>query len=350
MDRVGRFRELFKIEGERLDPARMPAMMRFGGFGEKDAYLVESAVRVSPESFMASLSDPDADRAGDAAASLQIPEAMSVISDMRAALGLPPLRTAKKPADRGGLFRDMFDKLGRRSLADGSMARWGFRPEDVMMVRYIARCRPRDLETMAWDPDCRVASRAADSIAWATSLDRAALASLMEDLRGGMREEAPLPPGPDMAFKKQMSSEARLLRYTGSEAHVSIPREILLDGARLRVTSISDSAFARNAAVREASLPDGVRTIGRYAFFGCSSLESVELPPSLRAIGDGAFCRCSSLESVDLPSGLEKIGDQAFLGCPLETVFLPDSVSQTGRHSFPPGTRLKGHGIRRSAS
>jgi hypothetical protein len=347
MDRAGRFGELFKVLGPSPDPVRIPAMMRFGGFGEKDSYLVESAVRLSPEAFGESISSPDAEKALEAADEIGIPGIVPIVSDMRRARGLQGLRVARRDADRRALFGDMFSDLGRGSLVDGSMRRRGFRPEDVLMVRYIARCCRKDLEAMAWDPDPETAVRAAESIADATSLDRAAVISLMEDIRGDAAEEAPEPPDPGLVFKKHRPSEARLVRYVGSESRVRIPEEAVVNGMRLRVTSISDNAFARNVSLEEIDMADGITSIGRYAFFGCSALREVSLPKDLKSVGLGAFCRCSSLESVDLPQGLERIEDQAFLGCPMEEAFVPETVSSVGRHSFPPTTDVKGRGARR---
>ncbi len=345
MDRTGRFRELFRIGGDSPDPARIPDLMRFGGFGEKDSYLVEAAVRLSPEAFSASFSDPDDARAYDAANSLQVPGIVPIISDMRKALGLSPLHDIRQDADRRVLFEEMIRDLGRSSLADGSMSRRGFLPEDVLMVRYIARCCGRDLSRMAWDPDQRTARRAAESIADATSLDLTAVLSLMDDIRTENTAAPPPPPDPGLIFKKSRPSEAKLVRYTGSEAVVEIPQEAVVEGVRLRVTSISDNAFARNTGLMEVSIPGTVRIIGRYAFFGCTALTDARMSEGTRTIEMGAFCRCASLESVDLPTGLESIGDQAFLGCPMEEMFVPASVNSVGRHAFPADCRLIGRSL-----
>ncbi len=342
MDRADRFRQLFKVGGGSLDPAGIPALMRFGGFTEKDSYLVEAAVRLSPEAFRIAFSDPDDERARDAAESIEVPGIAPIVSDMRRALGLRPLRTIVKGTDRRRMFADMFDELGYGSLVDGSMSRRGFLPEDVLMVEYMVKCCRRELSRMVKSPEPEVAEHAADAIAEKTSLDKVAVLALMEDMRGEEKREAPIVVDPDLVFKKSRPSEARVVRYKGSAGRVDVPREAVVDGVRLRVTSVSDNAFARNTDLVEVSLPEGVRSIGRYAFYGCTALTSAKLPEGLKTIGPGAFCRCSSLESVDLPQGLESIEDQAFLGCPMEEVFLPESVTRVGPHSFPSGTKRMG--------
>lgn len=45
-------------------------------------------------------------------------------------------------------------------------------------------------------------------------------------------------------------------------------------------------------------IPEGVTTIGDYAFGDCSSLTSITLPESLTSIGWRAFYGCSSLQAI----------------------------------------------------
>ena len=68
------------------------------------------------------------------------------------------------------------------------------------------------------------------------------------------------------------------------------------DGRYLIVDGILNS-FAP-AGLTEYTIPDGVTTIGWYAFFYCYSITSVTIPDSVIAIGYEAFYGCSSLTSV----------------------------------------------------
>ena len=52
------------------------------------------------------------------------------------------------------------------------------------------------------------------------------------------------------------------------------------------------------AGLSEYNIPDGVTTIGNYAFQGCSNLTSITIPDSVTTIGVYSFAFCSSLTSV----------------------------------------------------
>ncbi len=66
--------------------------------------------------------------------------------------------------------------------------------------------------------------------------------------------------------------------------------------------------YAIGKAATEFVIPDGVMSIGEYAFYGCSSLTSIEIPDSVTSIGDDAFYNCSSLEYT-IKDGLKYLGN-----------------------------------------
>lgn len=64
-----------------------------------------------------------------------------------------------------------------------------------------------------------------------------------------------------------------------------------------------------------ASLPDSVRSIGRDAFYSCSSMRDLRLGSDLETIGVQAFRGCSELSSLTVPSKVVSVGDRAFAYC-----------------------------------
>ena len=63
------------------------------------------------------------------------------------------------------------------------------------------------------------------------------------------------------------------------------------------------------------AIPDGVTSIGDYAFFACTGLTSVTIPDSVTSIGNYAFYNCEGLTSVTIGSSVESIGEDAFRYC-----------------------------------
>ncbi len=65
-------------------------------------------------------------------------------------------------------------------------------------------------------------------------------------------------------------------------------------------------------------VPDGVRTISEYAFYGCTSLLSVSIPDSVSSIGTSAFSGCTGLKELIVPATIDCVGDAEhpiFEGC-----------------------------------
>ena len=58
-------------------------------------------------------------------------------------------------------------------------------------------------------------------------------------------------------------------------------------------------------------IPNGVTTIGEWAFSECSKLTGIVLPEGTVSIGDGAFNRCENLLNVVIPDGVMSVGAKA---------------------------------------
>ena len=105
--------------------------------------------------------------------------------------------------------------------------------------------------------------------------------------------------------------EASLNRYGGDATGVVVPEFVTYEGDAYKVTSL-----------------------GKWCFFGCSSLVSIYIPSSVTSLGYGCFC-CSSLMSIRIPSSVTSLGDGCFSGCySLTSIEIPSSVTSLGEYCF----------------
>ena len=85
--------------------------------------------------------------------------------------------------------------------------------------------------------------------------------------------------------------------------------------------------FVNGEEIKALVVPDGVASIGDYAFDGCSGLTSVTIPDSVTSIGDYAFYRCSGVVSITIPDSVTSVGTATFRDCSnLVTISIPASL------------------------
>ena len=132
--------------------------------------------------------------------------------------------------------------------------------------------------------------------------------------------------GTSLTIGEQFLSDVTQLDLTGAITDA--------DGTAYAITALAQRAFIGHefAAV---TLPDGLESIGSYAFYRCISLAAIDIPASVTSIGENVFYDCTSLTAVTLPDGLQSIGDNAFRGCSaLTSIDIPASVTSIGVNAF----------------
>ena len=73
-------------------------------------------------------------------------------------------------------------------------------------------------------------------------------------------------------------------------------------------------------------VPEGVRSIGNFAFNECGSLAEITLPETLESIGDMAFAYCESLARVVLPESINYVGVDPFVFCDYRSNYDADNI------------------------
>lgn len=104
---------------------------------------------------------------------------------------------------------------------------------------------------------------------------------------------------------------------------------------------IPDYAFNTMTNLETAVIPDGITSIGRYAFAE-SGLKTVSWPASVTEIKEGCFSRCNSMTDFTWPASVEEIPSNCFISSSaLIRVVIPDGVTRIKQSAFSYCTALK---------
>lgn len=129
------------------------------------------------------------------------------------------------------------------------------------------------------------------------------------------------------------------------------------------IKKIHDDAFSECDKLKNITIPASVENIGKQVFIDCSGIEKITvakenkvytslngsnaivkkstgelilgckntvIKSGIKSIGDYAFYGCTKLKKMILPNGITKIGVNAFVGCENLNIVIPSSVKCIG--------------------
>ena len=108
------------------------------------------------------------------------------------------------------------------------------------------------------------------------------------------------------------------------------------------VTSIGNYAFHKCKALKSIEITNDIISIGNYAFYGCSNLQDVEIGNKVTSIGNHVFHECSDLRNVKIGNNVKSIGKATFEDCiSLTSIEIPESVTTMGGYMFQECSNLR---------
>ena len=120
---------------------------------------------------------------------------------------------------------------------------------------------------------------------------------------------------PDSVTSIGDSAFANCFNLTSITVETDNPDYISIDGNLYSKDGSTLIQYAVGKTDNAFAIPNGVTSIGCYAFATCDSLTSITIPDSVTSIDHRAFEYCTSLKSITIPNSVTSIGGSAFANC-----------------------------------
>ena len=239
------------------------------------------------------------------------------------------------------VIRDLIDADAVDSLAVMEKLGWLGEPRRRDEMISYAQQAGTHAECLAWLLDFK--NRTADIEAERKKAERKAMREFNADPYSATAMKR------GWGFEKQADGTLVITRYKGVWTEIDVPSRI----GKNAVTAIGEYAFSlvasritpEQAHLRErltrVTIPDGIRSIGKYAFYACHALEAPNIPDSVVLIDDNAFSECYNLKEIIIPDSVTKMGNGVFRSCAyLRSVTLPKNLTEIGVCMFEYCNRL----------
>ncbi len=119
------------------------------------------------------------------------------------------------------------------------------------------------------------------------------------------------------------------------EQTITIPEVIKHNDIEYRVTTIGKNAFYDCSSIQSVSIPNSVTNFEDFAFYECTGLKSISIPDCVTNIGVNTFSGCTGLKSISIPNSVTNIDICAFADCTnLLSVSIPSSVTTIKNYTF----------------
>ncbi len=126
--------------------------------------------------------------------------------------------------------------------------------------------------------------------------------------------------------------------FSNFEYVMKTPEELAIDP-----TSASKAWFIGDNTITKVVIPEGVETIGAYAFANLTALQEVVFPSSLKYIEYGAFFGCTKLEKITFSgeNNITTVNQSAFQNCALKGALDLPQVYVISNYAFAGNEKLE---------
>jgi len=160
----------------------------------------------------------------------------------------------------------------------------------------------------------------------------------------------------DCNTQEYMNSDIECPWFQPKQIEVEEGNPVFVVENGLLINTKNNTVTSSELWVKDVVIPEGIQTIGAYAFFrrsvetirfssalekieaftfsDCENLKALIFPSALNWIGEYAFSGCTSVSEIQFSNNLGFIGEGAFDYCSIRELVLPESVLEIGSQAF----------------